>query len=253
MRLSKRIAAGVLSAMLAVSMLAGCGNTANKDTASSGNNSSSGNNTSAGTSTGNSNTNNSSSSASSEPENVLKTVTWTNSKTNQYFKANGATSNKCYFDATVKYLGEETPVKIAVEGKNLYIYFGEAGFENRAYLFKNDAIFVLDSKSKTYDEYNTKHDGGYGVYKESVKLYITFPTETNSSSTIITSKERLYGTIYDCEMFRMDDAFYRYCYEGTELRYILMGSQGYVIKINKLTASPDSKLFEIPEGYTKAN
>ena len=51
MRLSKRIAAGVLSAMLAVSMLVGCGNTANNGTASSGNNSSAGNNTSAGTST----------------------------------------------------------------------------------------------------------------------------------------------------------------------------------------------------------
>ena len=93
-----------------------------------------------------------------------------------------------------------------------------------------------------------------GSYTGLAKSFILFPTEANSSPTIITSKERLYGTIYDCETFHIDGAIYKYYYEGTELRYIAIGpSPNYILRVNKLTASPDSKLFEIPEGYTKLN
>lgn len=252
MRVSRRIAAGVLSAMLAVSMLVGCGNTANNGTASSGNNSSAGNNTSAGTSTDNgNNTNSSNSSASSEPENVLKTVTWTNSKTNQYFKANGATSNKCYLDATLKTLGQEGNVRIAINGDNLFIYSSESSHEI-TWIYKGNKLSTLYA-DKTYYEHDVSEDSDYEKNKTMAKYFVTFPTETTVSPTITTGKERLNGVIYDRETFRIDGKIYSYCYEGTALRYILYESQGYVMKVNKLTATPDSKLFEIPENYTKAD
>lgn len=261
MRLSKRIAAGVLSAMLAVSMLAGRGGTANSGAASSGNNSSSGNNTSAGTSTGNSNTNNSSSSASSEPENVLKTVTWTNSKTNQYFKANGAKSNKYYLDA--KYIWGQSDkdwlLKIAVYGNNLYGDMSLPYNSNWNCVFRGETAYIFNNKTKTYKEgTNTEENDIYRELKGIIESGAAIiPTEDKVSPEIIVSKERLYGTVYDCETIRMDNTTYRYCYEGVNLRYVSIESPrdggSYIVQINKLTATPDSKLFEIPEGYTKAN
>lgn len=251
MRASKRIATGILSAILAMSMLAGCSGTANSGAASSGNNSSSGNNTSAntGADSGN-NTNNSNSNATSEPENVLKTVTWANSKTNQYFKANGATSNKCYLDATLKTLGHDGTVKIAIDGNNLFIYSSESSPEV-TWIYKGNKLSTLYA-DKTYYEHDISDDNDYQKIKLMAKSLVTFPTETTSSPTITTGKERLYGIIYDRETFRMDGKIYSYCYEGTELRYILYESQGNVMKVNKLTSTPDSNLFEIPENYTKA-
>ncbi len=250
MRLSKRIAAGVLSAMLAVSMLVGCGNTASNDTASSGNGSSSGSNTSASAGIDNGNHTNNNANTNSEPENVLKTVTWMNSKTNQYFKANGATSNKCYLDATLTMLGQEGNVKIAISGDNLFIYSSESSREITL-IYKGNKLSTLYA-DKTYYEHDVSDDSDYEKNRIMAKYFVTFPTETTASPTITIGKERLNGIIYDRETFRMDGKIYSYCYEGTELRYILYESQGYVMKVNKLTATPDSKLFEIPENYVKA-
>lgn len=250
MRLSKRIAAGVLSAMLAMSMLAGCGGTPS-NAASSGSNASSGNNTSTSTSTGNNNANNSNSSANSELENVLKTVTWANSKTNQYFKVNGATSSKCYLDGELISSTQKESAKIAANGDNLYFKM-DVTFNGQIAIYKGNTLYALNSKDKTYWERSTI-DNEYNDTRTLAKLFVTIPTETTVSPTIITSKERLYGQIYDRETFRINGLTYSYCYEGTELRYILFESLGYVMKVNKLTASPDSKLFEIPEGYTKTN
>ena len=154
MRLSKRIAAGVLSAILAMSMLAGCGGTPS-NAASSGSNASSGNNTSASTSTGNNNNaNNSNSGASSELENVLKTVTWANSKTNQYFKVNGATSNKCYLDGELTYSTQKESVKIAANGDNLYFKM-DITFDGQIAIYKGNTLYALNPTDKTYREGST--------------------------------------------------------------------------------------------------
>jgi len=60
------------------------------------------------------------------------------------------------------------------------------------------------------------------------------------------------GVTYEYEEFVVEDTNVKYCFDGSDLKYIIttMDGREYTMEIISMEKGVDATLFEIPDGYT---
>ena len=155
-------------------------------------------------------------------------LTWQNSRTKQYFDAKGITAQEYTLTADMMASGQKVELKYAIKGKragyetaadhklrvdadgNVYL-IGFRGSNKELEWWKYPA------GSPTADSYAASIRACYG--------YFTLPTDQNVGS-ISAGKYKKDDKTYDTETLKVHQenvyATYTYCYDGNELSFILV-------------------------------
>ena len=155
-------------------------------------------------------------------------LTWQNSRTKQYFDAKGITAQEYTLTADMMASGQKVELKYAIKGKragyetaadhklrvdadgNVYL-IGSRGSNKELEWWKYPA------GSPTADSYAASIRACYG--------YFTLPTDQNVGS-ISAGKYKKDDKTYDTETLKVHQenvyATYTYCYDGNELSFILV-------------------------------
>lgn len=153
-------------------------------------------------------------------------LTWQNSRTKQYFDAKGITAQEYTLTADMMASGQKVELKYAIKGKragyetaadsklrvdadgNVYLIGSRGG---------NKEWWKYPAGSPTADSYAASIRACYG--------YFTLPTDQNVGS-ISAGKYKKDDKTYDTETLKVHQeniyATYTYCYDGNELSFILV-------------------------------
>lgn len=153
-------------------------------------------------------------------------LTWQNSRTKQYFDAKGITAQEYTLTADMMASGQKVELKYAIKGKqagyetaadhklrvdgdgNVYLIGSRGG---------NKEWWKYPAGSPTADSYAASIQACYG--------YFTLPTDQNVGS-ISAGKYKKDDKTYDTETLKVYQenvyATYTYCYDGNELSFILV-------------------------------
>lgn len=153
-------------------------------------------------------------------------LTWQNSRTKQYFDAKGITAQEYTLTADMMASGQKVELKYAIKGKqagyetaadhklrvdgdgNVYLIGSRGG---------NKEWWKYPAGSPTADSYAASIRACYG--------YFTLPTDQNVGS-ISAGKYKKDDKTYDTETLKVYQenvyATYTYCYDGNELSFILV-------------------------------
>ena len=153
-------------------------------------------------------------------------LTWQNSRTKQYFDAKGITAQEYTLTADMMASGQKVELKYAIRGKqagyetaadsklrvdadgNVYLIGSRGG---------NKEWWKYPAGSPTADSYAASIRACYG--------YFTLPTDQNVGS-ISAGKYKKDDKTYDTETLKVHQenvyATYTYCYDGNELSFILV-------------------------------
>lgn len=153
-------------------------------------------------------------------------LTWQNSRTKQYFDAKGITAQEYTLTADMMASGQKVELKYAIKGKqagyetaadhklrvdgdgNVYLIGSRGG---------NKEWWKYPAGSPTTDSYAASIRACYG--------YFTLPTDQNVGS-ISAGKYKKDDKTYDTETLKVYQenvyATYTYCYDGNELSFILV-------------------------------
>ena len=274
MRLSKRIAACVLTAAMALTMMAGCastqapapnpGNGGNNSSSSTTNNGNNNNNN------GNSNSNGSNSNNGNSEMNGGSDVTkpdvsvsaWQKSRTYQYVKLLNGEEVSIDADWTFKEPNQTVVMQYIYEkyGEGNVYMNAISGNEWRKALLQNGAYYYTDQsgsldngkwlyiKSEVDDFEQQEYADAVALPKELLTQVLS-PTKPNS---IQSGTKQMGASVYDTESFERlidGDKYQVDCYFiGTTLKYIICDSstERVTIRINKLTNRANSSYFRIP-------
>ena len=156
----------------------------------------------------------------------LAELTWQNSRTKQYFDAKGIKAQEYTLTADMMASGQKVELKYAIRGKqagyetaadhklrvdadgNVYLIGSRGG---------NKEWWKYPAGSPTADSYAASIRACYG--------YFTLPTDQNVGS-ISAGKYKKDDKTYDTETLKVHQeniyATYTYCYDGNELSFILV-------------------------------
>ena len=177
-------------------------------------------------------------------------LTWQNSRTKQYFDAKGITAQEYTLTADMMASGQKVELKYAIKGKragyetavdhklrvdadgNVYLIGSRGG---------NKEWWKYPAGSPTADSYAASIRACYG--------YFTLPTDQNVGS-ISAGKYKKDDKTYDTETLKVHQenvyATYTYCYDGNELSCILMESAGGMMNNIELKPTADEAVIAIP-------
>ena len=273
MRLSKRLAVGVLAAVMALSMMTACGGNPNDKPSSSGSNASSNSSSSASSSndnsTASSGSNSSGSSASSDSKKddgntAAKPTTWEETWTYKYFKKFDGFPDGTLFDFSI--IGEEWTVS------EYYVYDRAS---NRGYMRLYDSTGDYEDTIEEIILYSEPVPGvgykGYTIYDDGEGGKVAFkgtlqvsevikiePSKSSFSSMEVNDNYELNNVVYHAESILMDydgktfsggtgahgsgKATFAYCYDKTtgELKYIVTPKE--TIKVHQLSKTFNKNL-----------
>ena len=183
-------------------------------------------------------------------------LTWQNSRTKQYFDAKGITAQEYTLTADMMASGQKVELKYAIKGKqagyetaadhklrvdgdgNVYLIGSRGG---------NKEWWKYPAGSPTADSYAASIRACYG--------YFTLPTDQNVGS-ISAGKYKKDDKTYDTETLKVHQenvyATYTYCYDGNELSFILVEP---IVGMENIELKPtaDEAVLEIPSDYRVIN
>ena len=179
-------------------------------------------------------------------------LTWQNSRTKQYFDAKGITAQEYTLTADMMASGQKVELKYAIKGKragyetavdhklrvdadgNVYLIGSRGG---------NKEWWKYPAGSPTADSYAASIRACYG--------YFTLPTDQNVGS-ISAGKYKKDDKTYDTETLKVHQeniyATYTYCYDGNELSFILVEP---IVGMENIELKPtaDEAVLAIPSDY----
>ena len=179
-------------------------------------------------------------------------LTWQNSRTKQYFDAKGIKAQEYTLTADMMASGQKVELKYAIRGKqagyetaadhklrvdadgNVYLIGSRGG---------NKEWWKYPAGSPTADSYAASIRACYG--------YFTLPTDQNVGS-ISAGKYRKDDKTYDTETLKVHQeniyATYTYCYDGNELSFILVEP---IVGMENIELKPtaDEAVLAIPSDY----
>lgn len=183
-------------------------------------------------------------------------LTWQNSRTKQYFDAKGITAQEYTLTADMMASGQKVELKYAIKGKragyetavdhklrvdadgNVYLIGSRGG---------NKEWWKYPAGSPTADSYAASIRACYG--------YFTLPTDQNVGS-ISAGKYKKDDKTYDTETLKVHQenvyATYTYCYDGNELSFILVEP---IVGMENIDLKPvaDEAVLAIPSDYRVIN
>ena len=183
-------------------------------------------------------------------------LTWQNSRTKQYFDAKGITAQEYTLTADMMASGQKVELKYAIRGKqagyetaadsklrvdadgNVYLIGSRGG---------NKEWWKYPAGSPTADSYAASIRACYG--------YFTLPTDQNVGS-ISAGKYKKDDKTYDTETLKVYQenvyATYTYCYDGNELSFILVEP---IVGMENIELKPvaDEAVLAIPSDYRVIN
>lgn len=183
-------------------------------------------------------------------------LTWQNSRTKQYFDAKGITAQEYTLTADMMASGQKVELKYAIKGKragyetavdhklrvdadgNVYLIGSRGG---------NKEWWKYPAGSPTADSYAASIRACYG--------YFTLPTDQNVGS-ISAGKYKKDDKTYDTETLKVHQenvyATYTYCYDGNELSFILVEP---IVGMENIELKPtaDEAVLAIPSDYLVIN
>ena len=130
----------------------------------------------------------------------------------------------------------------AYDGGNVYTESEVDGMKSITIL-KDGAMYVLDPASKICMKMATQTGEMQDLFAEEAENYETAVTTGNLD---VNGKNCFY------EEFTVEGSSVKYCFDGDDLKYMLMDAEGQevVIEILRMEAGVDKALFEIPGDYT---
>lgn len=179
-------------------------------------------------------------------------LTWQNSRTKQYFDAKGIKAQEYTLTADMMASGQKVELKYAIKGKragyetaadhklrvdadgNVYLIGSRGG---------NKEWWKYPAGSPTADSYAASIRACYG--------YFTLPTDQNVGS-ISAGKYKKDDKTYDTETLKVHQeniyATYTYCYDGNELSFILVEP---IVGMENIELKPtaDEAVLAIPSDY----
>ena len=183
-------------------------------------------------------------------------LTWQNSRTKQYFDAKGIKAQEYTLTADMMASGQKVELKYAIRGKqagyetaadhklrvdadgNVYLIGSRGG---------NKEWWKYPAGSPTADSYAASIRACYG--------YFTLPTDQNVGS-ISAGKYKKDDKTYDTETLKVHQenvyATYTYCYDGNELSFILVEP---IVGMENIELKPtaDEAVLAIPSDYRVIN
>ena len=180
-------------------------------------------------------------------------LTWQNSRTKQYFDAKGITAQEYTLTADMMASGQKVELKYAIKGKragyetaadhklrvdadgNVYLIGSRGG---------NKEWWKYPAGSPTADSYAASIRACYG--------YFVLP-DAESIGSIAAGEYKDGSKVYYTETIKLHQngvyATYTYCFEGSELSCILMESAGGMMNNIDLKPTADESVIAIPSDY----
>lgn len=180
-------------------------------------------------------------------------LTWQNSRTKQYFDAKGVTPQEFTLTADITVSGQKAGLKFAVKGKqagyetaadhklrvdadgNVYLIGSRGG---------NKEWWKYPAGSPTADSYAASIRACYG--------YFVLP-DAESIGSIAAGEYKDGSKVYYTETIKLHQngvyATYTYCFEGSELSCILLENASGMMNNIELKTTADEAVIAIPSDY----
>lgn len=138
--------------------------------------------------------------------------------------------------------GVTTTTKSAVKGDMLYSETTAGGMTS-IMIMKDDGQYVIDPASKTCIKMSMEIDSMTEMFEDEAEAYAV---------AVAAGTVDIGGVTYEYEEFVVEDTNVKYCFDGSDLKYIItaMDGQEYTMEIISMKKGADASLFEIPSGYT---
>ena len=182
-------------------------------------------------------------------------LTWQNSRTKQYFDAKGITAQEFTLTADITMSGQKAGLKFAVKGKQAGYEFGVTnGRISRVDDDGNVYRDVSNADKKEWWQYpaGSQSAEGYAPFIRACEGYFMLP-DAESVGSIAAGEYKDYYT----ETIKLHQngvyATYTYCFEGSELRCILLENASGMMNNIELKPVADEAVLAIPSDYRVIN
>ena len=185
-------------------------------------------------------------------------LTWQNSRTKQYFDAKGVTPQEFTLTADITVSGQKAGLKFAVKGKRAGYEF-DVTYGQKWRVDDDGNVYreVSNSSINEWWKYPAGSQSAES-YAHSIRAcwgYFTLPTDQNVGS-ISAGKYKKEDKTYDTETLKVYQenvyATYTYCYDGNELSFILVEP---IVGMENIELKPvaDEAVLTIPSDYRVIN
>lgn len=183
-------------------------------------------------------------------------LTWQNSRTKQYFDAKGITAQEYTLTADMMASGQKVELKYAIRGKQAG-YETAADHKLRVDADGNVYLIGSRGGNKEWWKYpaGSQSAEGYAHSIRACWGYFTLPTDQNVGS-ISAGKYKKDDKTYDTETLKVHQenvyAIYTYCYDGNKLSFILVEP---IVGMENIELKPvaDEAVLAIPSDYRVIN
>lgn len=182
-------------------------------------------------------------------------LTWQNSRTKQYFDAKGVTPQEFTLTADITVSGQKAGLKFAVKGKQAGYEFGVTnGRISRVDDDGNVYRDVSNAGQKEWWQYpaGSQSAESYAPFIRACEGYFMLP-DAESIGSIAAGEYKDYYTetikLHQNGVY----ATYTYCFEGSELSCILMESANGMMNNIELKPTADEAVLAIPSDYRVIN
>lgn len=178
-------------------------------------------------------------------------LTWQNSRTKQYFDAKGVTPQEFTLTADITMSGQKAGLKFAVKGKQAGYEFGVTnGRISRVDDDGNVYRDVSNAGQKEWWQYpaGSQSAESYAPFIRACEGYFMLP-DAESIGSIAAGEYNDYYTETIKLQRNGVYATYTYCFEGSELSCILMESVGGMMNNIELKPTADEAVIAIPSDY----
>lgn len=182
-------------------------------------------------------------------------LTWQNSRTKQYFDAKGITAQEFTLTADITMSGQKAGLKFAVKGKRAGYEFGVTnGRISRVDDDGNVYRDVSNAGQKEWWQYpaGSQSAESYAPFIRACEGYFMLP-DAESIGSIAAGEYKDYYTetikLHQNGVY----ATYTYCFEGSELSCILMESANGMMNNIELKPTADEAVLAIPSDYRVIN
>lgn len=182
-------------------------------------------------------------------------LTWQNSRTKQYFDAKGITAQEFTLTADITMSGQKAGLKFAVKGKQAGYEFGVTnGRISRVDDDGNVYRDVSNAGQKEWWQYpaGSQSAESYAPFIRACEGYFMLPDAENVGSIAAGEYKDYYTETIKLHQNGVY-ATYTYCFEGSELSCILMESAGGMMNNIDLKPVADEAVLEIPSDYRVIN
>lgn len=182
-------------------------------------------------------------------------LTWQNSRTKQYFDAKGVTPQEFTLTADITVSGQKAGLKFAVKGKQAGYEFGVTnGRISRVDDDGNVYRDVSNADQKEWWQYpvGSQSAESYAPFIRACEGYFMLP-DAESIGSIAAGEYKDYYTETIKLHQKGVYATYTYCFEGSELSCILMESAGGMMNNIELKPTADEAVLAIPSDYRVIN